>query len=79
MKCKQCGSTQFRTSRFRRSDFSRLFYFLYPVRCRTCKERYYASFSEAFSVHQADVIRHRERNLRDQAGNSPAEQPRPQH
>lgn len=47
--CDMCGGRRFRLSRFRLSDFPRLFAFQYPVRCVACHERSYASVSWAVS------------------------------
>ena len=66
MKCKQCGSTKFRTSHLRGSDVSRLFQLRYPVRCRACQERDYAAIPVAFGLFRAEQARHRERRLRKQ-------------
>jgi hypothetical protein len=41
--CDACGSTRFRMSRLRVSDVPRLFILRYPVRCRSCHKRTYAS------------------------------------
>jgi hypothetical protein len=43
--CGACGSTRFRLSRFRLSDFPKLLAFHYPVRCVACQERSFASLS----------------------------------
>jgi hypothetical protein len=40
--CFACGSSRFRLSRFRLSDFPRLLALQYPVRCVSCQERSYA-------------------------------------
>ena len=37
--CHGCGSTEFRTSHLRGSDFRKLLTLQYPIRCRICKER----------------------------------------
>ncbi|MGH9605379.1 MAG: hypothetical protein ACRD3N_06725 [Terracidiphilus sp.] len=60
MKCMQCGETSFRTSRLRKSDVPQLFHFHYPVRCRTCKLRYFVNLIEAWNVHRADLVRREE-------------------
>ena len=43
--CDACGSSRFRISRVRLSDVLKLLSFQYPVRCVSCQERSYASFS----------------------------------
>ena len=45
--CPSCGSSKFRTSRLRSSDFSKLLALQYPVRCKVCKERSFAFFVTA--------------------------------
>lgn len=58
MNCPHCGSSSFRTSRFRTSDLARLLLFQFPVRCRSCRERNYAGFILAMNFRQADKVRH---------------------
>jgi hypothetical protein len=41
--CDECGSSRFRTSRFRLSDLPRLFLFQSPIRCLDCRRRSHAS------------------------------------
>jgi hypothetical protein len=73
MKCYHCGSTSFRTSKFRAWDLSRLFQFQYPVRCRTCHERDYVSLLLALNIRMAERERHREsRRRRQSEGHLPA-------
>jgi hypothetical protein len=51
MKCFHCGSLDFRTSRLRRADVRRLFYFQYPLRCRFCHERIFVDLLTAWRIH----------------------------
>ena len=67
MKCAQCGSSQFRTSRFRREDLFRLLWLRYPIRCRSCQQRDYAGVFTAMKIHGAEKIRRRERRGRREA------------
>ena len=64
LKCLHCGSTSFRTSRFRPADLPRLLLFQYPVRCRTCRERDFAGLMLAMNLHQAGKIRRQEESHR---------------
>ncbi len=43
MKCLWCESSKMRTSRLRMDDLLHLLQLQYPVRCRTCGQRDYAS------------------------------------
>ena len=43
MHCPTCYSTRFRLSRIRAGDRLQLMFFRYPVRCRKCDARLYAS------------------------------------
>jgi hypothetical protein len=45
--CHECGSTDIRIAHFRFGDALRLFIFRYPVRCRDCKNRWYAPIALA--------------------------------
>jgi len=64
MDCPHCGSSTFRTSRFRLSDLPRILLFQYPVRCRSCRERSYAGFILAMNLRQADKVRQKEESSR---------------
>lgn len=55
LKCDLCKSTDFRWSRFRPGDVSRLFSLKLPVRCRTCWDRSYAGIWRAFRVRHAKI------------------------
>lgn len=53
MVCPTCFSSEFRLSRFRPTmDLGRLLTFRYPVRCRACDHRMYASMLFAFQLWQ---------------------------
>jgi predicted Zn-ribbon and HTH transcriptional regulator len=41
--CHKCGYSSLRTSRWRTSDLLRLILGRLPVRCSTCRERYFVS------------------------------------
>jgi hypothetical protein len=56
--CSMCGASDFRTSRFRRSDFARLFSFQYPVRCRNCQQREYVFVLRIFKIRRDAKLRH---------------------
>ena len=43
--CAACGSTRFRISRLRVSDVPQLLILRYPIRCKACHKRTYASMS----------------------------------
>lgn len=51
-KCRSCGSSDFRLSRLRVSDFTKLIIFHYPIRCLRCRQRSFAPFSEAFAYRR---------------------------
>lgn len=57
--CRNCGSSDFRTSRFRKSDLSRLFLFQLPVRCRSCQERAFVFVQSFLKVRQEERERRR--------------------
>jgi hypothetical protein len=50
LSCKNCKSTDLRTSRLRWSDLSRLLLLQYPVRCWKCYKRDFASIFQAFKI-----------------------------
>jgi hypothetical protein len=50
-RCRICGKSTVRISHFRLLDVLRLILLQLPVRCHTCRRRYYVSIS------QANVIR----------------------
>lgn len=58
LSCRDCGSTDLRTSELRPPDFFRLFALRYPVRCRNCRLRWYASIFPALKLPRIE-LRHR--------------------
>jgi len=72
MKCLHCGSARLRTSKLRASDFPRLLRFQYPVRCCVCYTREHVGMPSAFDIFRAQIIRRRERRLRESGGESSA-------
>ncbi len=52
MNCPYCGTSTFRLSHLRLTDFSRLILLRFPVRCRLCRERFYVFLSTAMSVRR---------------------------
>ena len=73
MKCSLCGSTNFRVSRFRKSDVPRLLLFQFPVRCRQCRERSFSGIMFALNLRQASKARHLEEPRRRRTGSTPTE------
>jgi hypothetical protein len=53
MACRNCGVWNFRLSRFRRTDLSRVLLLQYPVRCRECLERDHAFILDVFKLKSA--------------------------
>jgi DNA-directed RNA polymerase subunit RPC12/RpoP len=49
-RCRKCGQSTVRISQFRLKDIVRLILLQSPVRCRTCRNRYYVSLSDARSI-----------------------------
>jgi hypothetical protein len=47
------------------SDLPRLFLTQYPVRCRSCEERYFVSFLIAWKLYAAARTRRNERRRKD--------------
>jgi hypothetical protein len=45
--CHECGSPNVRQAHFRFPDAFHLLALRYPVRCRSCRKRWYVLFSEA--------------------------------
>jgi hypothetical protein len=70
MNCPWCGSSSLRNSRLRPADFPRLFFLQYPVRCRSCEERYFASIFLALKLRAAAKSRRQEKR-RDESNPSP--------
>ena len=50
IKCRRCGRTDFRLSRFHPFDLKRLAILQYPVRCRSCHHRRFTSLLGALKV-----------------------------
>lgn len=48
--CRNCGSSEFRASRFRSEDLGKLLFLRYPVRCRVCRERHFIFLPFALSL-----------------------------
>ena len=46
LKCSECSSSKLRPSRFRLKDVEHLLLLQYPIRCRRCFRRDYASFQQ---------------------------------
>jgi hypothetical protein len=68
-RCRICGKSTVHISHFRLFDVLRLILLQLPVRCRTCRRRYYVSIS------QANVIRnesHTRKHHSDSANSSGA-------
>jgi len=63
--CRRCGSTEFRTSRFRSGDLLRLLLFQLPVRCRSCKLRDFVFLPGFFAIRRAAKTRHKQRMTRE--------------
>lgn len=57
--CRTCGLSNFRTSRLRASDLSRLLLLRLPVRCLNCDERAFTSLNQFLKVRRARKARHR--------------------
>ena len=50
MVCPNCYNSDFRLSKFRSEDLSRLASLHYPVRCRNCKERIHANALQVINL-----------------------------
>jgi hypothetical protein len=48
--CHECGSQNLRSSHFRIADTVHLLVLQYPVRCHSCKKRWYAPLREALQL-----------------------------
>jgi hypothetical protein len=55
--CHECGSANVRQAHFRLADALQLFAMQYPVRCRSCKKRWYLPLSEARHLPRSPVRR----------------------
>ncbi len=66
MTCHTCGFSNFRLSRFRFGDLSRLAVLQYPVRCRNCGTRAYSGWLSAFAIYRTRKTRRAEylRNMK---------------
>jgi hypothetical protein len=60
MVCPNCYNSDFRLSRLRTHDLTRLFFLQFPVRCLTCKERVYRNFLMALNLRHARQERARQ-------------------
>ena len=67
MNCFHCRSNDLRLSRLHSFDIPKLFLLKIPVRCRSCRERFYASLFPAwklgFSAKAARRRQHPERKV----------------
>ncbi|HEY0785001.1 MAG TPA: hypothetical protein VGD62_03970 [Acidobacteriaceae bacterium] len=61
MHCPTCYSTNFKISRVRPEDRLQMLIFKYPVRCRKCSARIYASRSYAKWLRKAEEARQAEK------------------
>lgn len=68
MLCSICRFSNFRLSHFRSSDWKNLILLQYPVRCRDCHERQYASLLLALQLWQAQRVRRAEHKAKAKAG-----------
>jgi hypothetical protein len=62
MNCQWCGSPSIRNSRLRLADLPLLSLLRYPVRCRSCEERYFISVFAALKRRGAEKARRTERS-----------------
>jgi hypothetical protein len=60
--CHHCGSSDFRTSRFRSADLPQLVLFKLPVRCTVCRERSSVFVLEFFRLRREHEARRLERS-----------------
>ena len=65
MNCPWCGSPNIRNSRLRLADLPLLCVLLYPVRCRSCEERYFIGVFAALKLRAAEKVRRTERRRRE--------------
>jgi hypothetical protein len=63
--CLWCDSPNVRNSRLRLADVYRLVLLQWPVRCRSCEERYYINVFAAWRLHQETKARRTERRRRE--------------
>ena len=59
--CRQCGESDFRTSKFQPFDLAHLFVLQLPVRCMNCYERSFAFFPQFFRLRREHRDRKRQR------------------
>jgi len=71
MNCIWCGSPNLRNSRLRASDLGHLPLLRFPVRCRSCEERFFIGPLKAWRLHVAAKARHVERQRRQSATQHP--------
>jgi hypothetical protein len=65
MYCQFCGSPHVRNSHLRPADIPRLSLLQYPVRCRSCDGRYFASIFAALKLRSRAKARRDERRRRE--------------
>ena len=76
MRCPYCGTPKFRISRIRFGDLPRLALLQFPVRCKSCRERFHVGLSLAMNILQSERVRKREESalhrakLRDKENNT---------
>ena len=63
MKCFHCSSNKIRLSRIRTSDISKILKWQVPVRCRSCRERFFVTPSIAWRIGRADKAFRRQRRV----------------
>lgn len=61
MQCRGCGSTSLRVSRVGLADVGRLLLLQYPIRCRECGARDFATLPAAVAIHRAFMNNRRKR------------------
>ena len=54
MRCPQCDSGDFKSSRLRPEDFPFLLLLLWPVRCNVCLRRHYAFILPALALRRQE-------------------------
>jgi hypothetical protein len=59
--CLWCESPNVRNSRLRLADLPRLLLLQWPVRCRSCEERYHVNFLAAWRLRMDTKARRTER------------------
>jgi nitrate reductase NapE component len=56
MRCPQCDSGDFKSSRLRPEDFPFLLLLLWPVRCNVCMRRRYGFLIPALAIRQQEKV-----------------------